>query len=121
MKHVLLLLTICLGGFVNAQTSFRLASNEPMTTTVINQQDYEYVQKIISQKPIHVHPDSTNRAFTICWNGPETTYTIFGPNKKKIKSGKIVNSVYIKTKRWKPGVYILNVGEYSDVLVLMRK
>ena len=120
MKQLLLLLTMCLGGLLNAQTTTTFASVNT-TPNPIDQETYEYVQKVINQKPIHVHPDSISKGFTICWNGEPTTYTIFGVNKKKIKTGKIVNNDYIKTKRWKPGVYVLKVGDYSDILVLMRK
>ena len=119
MKRILFLLTICLGGLVNAQTSYILTSVKSQPE-IVDQSDYEFVQRVITQKPIHIHPDSLSRAFTICWNGPETIYTIIGPDKKKVKSGKIVNSVYIKTKRWKPGLYVLMIDDYSDVMVLMR-
>ena len=120
MKHLLILLAMCLGGLVNAQTpaSFASINSKP---NYVEPEVYEYVQKIIQQKPIHVHPDSMLKGFTICWNGEPTTYTIVGTNNKQIKTGKIVNNVHIKTKRWKPGIYVLKVGEYSDILALMRK
>ena len=119
MKQLVLLLTMCLGGLLNAQTPATFASVN-VTPTVVDREAYEYVQKVINQKPIHIHPDSMSKGFTICWNGEPTTYMIFGADKKKIKTGKIVNNIHIKTKRWKPGVYVLKVGEYSDILVLMR-
>jgi len=119
MKRILFLLTICLGGLLNAQTSYTLASVDKQPE-VIDQVSYDFVQKIISQKQIHIHPDSVNHGFTICWNGPDTTYTIIGMNKRKIKTGKIKNTLHIKTKRWKDGTYVLKIGEHSDILVLMK-
>ena len=120
MKNVLFLLTICLGGLVNAQTSFTMVSDE-LKPLIINQQDYEYVQKIISLNPIHVHPDSMAKGFTICWSGPESTYLIYGPNNKLKKKGKITNNEFVPTKRWKSGKYILKIENEVDILMLIRK
>jgi hypothetical protein len=120
MKNVLFLLTICLGGLVNAQTSFTMVSDE-LKPLIINQQDYEYVQKIISLNPIHVHPDSMSKGFTICWSGPESTYFIYGPDNKLKKKGKITNNSFVPTKRWKGGKYILKIENEVDILMLIRK
>ena len=119
MKQLVLLLTMCLGGLLNAQTPATFASVK-VTPNNTDENAYEYVQKVINQKPLHVHPDSISKGFTICWSGEPTTYTIFGMNDKKIRTGKIVNNIHIKTKRWKPGIYVLKVGNYSDILLLMK-
>ena len=95
MKRILFLLSICLGGLVNAQTSYKIASIEGKPN-IINQEDYDFVQKIITQKPIHIHTDSKGHLFTICWNGPETIYTIIGPKGEKIKSGKIDGNIKVQ-------------------------
>lgn len=120
MKQLVLLTMMCLGGLLNAQTPAMFASVNT-TPSVIDKDAYEYVQKIINQKPLHVHPDSMSKGFTICWSGEPSTYTIFGMNDKKTRTGKIVNNVHIKTKRWKPGVYVLKIGEYSEILLLVKK
>jgi hypothetical protein len=120
MKRILFLLSICLGGLVNAQTSYKIASIEGKPN-IINQEDYDFVQKIITQKPIHIHTDSKGHLFTICWNGPETIYTIIGPKGEKIKSGKIDGNIKIKTKRWKSGIYTLKIDKNTEFIMLMKK
>ena len=121
MKKILLLILSILGIHLNAQVSYNLVANSSDVGFDVSETNVEFVQKVLSKKPIHIHPDSISKGFTICWNGPETSFKILGPDNKIKREGIISNNVYISTKRWKGGRYILKINDEIEIIMLMRK
>jgi hypothetical protein len=121
MKQLLFFIFLILGIQLNAQVSYSLVSNTTLSETEDLENNLEFVQKVIAKNPIHVHPDSISKGFTICWNGPKTTYMIIGPNNKIKKEGIIITNTHISTKRWKGGRYVLRIDDEIEIIMLMRK
>ena len=120
MKHIILFFGLVFTSQLNAQTKFEMTSNTESVMRISPETDFEFVQKILSEKPIHIHPDSTTKGFLICWSGPVSEYIIYSPNGKIKKQGKITTNQFVSTKRWKGGKYILKIDDNIEILMLMR-
>ena len=112
MKKIFIIALVLSCSKLNAQYNF--VSNN-------SNSNFEFVQSVLNQRPIHIHPDSLKVGFTLCWNGKKRPFEIVGPDKKIIKKGKTKKGRFISTQGWKNGTYIIQIENFKETLVLMRK
>lgn len=121
MKKFLFVLSLFILSNVKGQYSF---ASEPMRLTqkmsLINETDYEMVQRVMQSKQLHIHPDSLKQGFTICCGDEYKKYKIYGPDGEIFKKGKYNSKTFISTKKWMRGIYRLKVGEYTEVIFIAR-
>ena len=107
MKNILLLLAFITLGNLSAQMS----NNE------ISKDDFDLVQKVLYQKPIHIHAE--NDGFYLCWEGKRTRYVIT-KNGKPFMTGKTKKELFVSTKEWENGTYAIEIKNNVEYVVMMR-
>lgn len=120
MKKILFTLFVVFTCSLSGQYTFVKNNTTSNMYVKTNPKMYDYVQQVLSKKPVHIHTDSFNNGFTICCTEPNQEFKIVDNNGNVVHKGKVEKNHFISTNKWSNGTYTLFIGGVQEVILLMK-